>query len=152
MKLPPPLTVAVKRIGSPGQMALHGVDIVTTGAICVLTTTVTDEEAVHPVKAFTAVRVYTVVCCGLATGFGIAGSLKPIAGDQEYEIPASPCTPIWMDAPLQMLKLDAWATVGNGFTFIVTLPVLEHPFKVAVKKYSYIPAGNVFKVVVCAVV
>jgi hypothetical protein len=80
--------------------------------------TSTTTVAVPGPQAVVAVTTYVVVEAGVAMGLEIVELLRPVAGDQEYEVP--PPAVKEADPPLQIVVLGLMVTVGELVTVTST--------------------------------
>lgn len=86
------------------------------------------------------VTVYVVVEVGVAVTVGAVVELRPVAGSQLYVAP--PLAISMLLPPVQMEAVEGdTATVGTGFTVIVTVAVLKQVPDVPVTVYVVVVAG-----------
>jgi hypothetical protein len=115
--------VAFSVVVSPTQMK-RSAPAETTGNG--FTVRVKTDVLVHPVT-LVPVTVYVVVDMGDAKILLPVVELNPVAGDQE-KTESAPLAVRLTLPPRQMDELGPALTVGNGFTFTLTVSVCEHPF------------------------
>ena len=99
-------------------------EIVTVGVG--LTVTVTVAVFVHPF-ASVPVTVYVVVVVGLAVTVAAVVDDKPVAGLQLYVVAPFAVSDVLLPSQI-VADAGVTVTVGLGFTVIVTVAVLVHPF------------------------
>lgn len=80
-----------------------------------------------------------VVAAGLATGFAIVGSLKPVAGLQLYDV--APLAVSVVLLPAQIVVVPVTVTVGVVTTVTVAVAVEEQPVVVPVTVYVVVADG-----------
>jgi hypothetical protein len=109
----------------------------------VFTVIVTALVEVQPFAPVT-VTVYVVVAVGEAVGLDTVVELNPVAGDHEYELPATAVAPIEAEVVVHVnvAGVPALAAGGVVFTVIVTELVAVHPFApVTVTVYVVVAVG-----------
>src|SRR5688572_1340920 len=87
--------------------------------------TMTVSLTAQPPPSLLVVRTYEVVTRGLARGFAIAGSLRPVTGLHEYTNPgfafAPICTGLWLQLILSLPAFDRTVNVSISTAYMVSL-------------------------------